>query len=113
MLQRLHRDQVHLNVPACSSQDGHVIGRVFDLSLGGFCLAGSGRLPDASVTELVLMLPWTMNAVRRVHVAVELRWQSRQAGGRWHAGYRIRSCPEQELVALQRLAEGFSSSTQA
>lgn len=111
MLQRLHRDQINLNVPACLAQDGRMLGRVADLSLGGFLLAGTGTVPDRGLTELILLLPWPMNGISRVHVTVEQRWQERLAGGRWHAGYRIRSCPAQELVALNRLSEGFSSSS--
>ena len=109
MLQRLHRDRLNLNVPVCLPFGGNILGRVSDISLGGFCLSGSGLQPPNDVDELLLLLPWEMKGIRRIELAVEQRWVAPSRGGRWHVGYRIVGCPSVDLVALNHLSSSFSS----
>lgn len=109
MLQRLHRDSLTLNIPVHAEDSGLLVGRLSDLSLGGFCLAGSGRPPARELRDMALHLPWPMQGVNEIRVSVEQRWTRAAQGGRWHVGYRIVSCPEQDLMALNRLSGSFSS----
>lgn len=103
MLQRLHRDRLNLNVPVSATDGGSPIGRLYDLSLGGFSLTGSGAPPDPAVTDIAVTLPWAVRGLRFVHVRAEQRW-TQQTGSRWRVGYRIVSCPDEHLVALNKLS---------
>ena len=103
MLQRLHRDRLNLNVPVSHGEGGSSLGRLYDLSLGGFSLTGSGAPPDPAVTDMAVTLPWAVQGMRFVHVTVEQRW-TQQTGSRWRVGYRIVACPDDELVLLNRLS---------
>jgi hypothetical protein len=108
MLQRLHRNNLSLNVPISATETGLQLGRLSDLSLGGFCLVGTGLPPDESIAAVDVRLPWPMQGVSRIRLDVEQRWCKRTAGGRWHAGFRITSCPDDELSALGHLSASFS-----
>lgn len=108
MLQRLHRNNLSLNVPISATETGMPLGRLSDLSLGGFCLVGIGSPPDESIAAVDVCLPWPMRGVSRIRLDVERRWCKRTAGGRWHAGFRITGCPEDELSALGQLSASFS-----
>jgi|GEM_PF-2314590 len=103
MLQRLHRDRLNLNVPV-SAAGGPMLGRLYDLSLGGFSLSGAGLPPRPELTHLELRLPWAVQGHRCIHVTAEQRWSQQGAGGRWRVGYRILTCPDAELVALNHLS---------
>lgn len=109
MLQRLHRDRLNLNVPVCSAGGGAMLGRLYDLSMGGFSLAGAGVPPKPSLTALELRLPWKVLGHQCIHVTVEQRWAHQGNGGRWRVGYRIVNCPAGELVALNQLSASGSS----
>lgn len=109
MLQRLHRNNLSLNVPASCADSGLPLGRLSDLSLGGFCLVGTGMPPEQTDAEIDIRLPWSMQGVTRIRLVAQLRWCKRTAGGRWHAGYRIVSCPEDEVDALSYLSASFAS----
>ncbi len=113
MLQRLHRDRLNLNVPVSVAAGGPMLGRLYDLSLGGFSLAGSGLPPKPDITDLELRLPWAVQGLRCIHVTVEQRWTQQGIGGRWRVGYRIVNCPDNELVALNHISAssaGYASS---
>ena len=108
MLQRLHRDRLNLNVPVSHGEGGSPLGRLYDLSLGGFSLTGSGVPPDPTVTDIAVTLPWAVQGLRFVNVTAEQRW-TQQSGGRWRVGYRIVSCPDDQLVALNKLSPRAST----
>lgn len=108
-LQRLHRDRLNLNVPAREWPGGRAMGRIADLSMGGLSLAGLGSPPPHDIDSIELQLPWTMHGVTAVRLEVEQRWCQVGRGGRWHAGYRILSCPDADHLALNHLYAGFAS----
>ena len=109
MLQRLHRDRLNVNVPVFLSAQQTAVGRLADLSLGGFSLVGTGSPPIEDMLHLDLQLPWAVQGVSRIHLTAEQRWTHLGNGGRWRAGYRLVSCPDEELVALNHFTSGNST----
>lgn len=109
VLQRLQRDRLNLNVPAREWPGGRPLGRISDLSMGGLSLTGLGSPPSPDIDTIELQLPWAMHGTSRVRLEVEQRWCQVARGGRWHAGFRIIRCPDNDHLALTHLYSGYAA----
>lgn len=111
MRQRTHRERLNINIPVRMPGDPDPLGHVADISLTGLSISGKGEVPSMPIRQLTLSLPWTIDGLREVDVSVESRWQEYTGDGHWHAGFRISSCPENQLVALEQLVQRFGDSS--
>ena len=109
MTDRARRDSLAINIRAADADTGDVLGHVSDLSVTGLSISASGDAPASAPAALTLTLPFSVNGLAEVTMAVEERWQKYDSRGRWLAGYRIVSCSDDGMVALEQLAARFSA----
>lgn len=107
--QRMHRDQVSLNVVVESAGSGARIGHLVDISIGGLGVSGHREMLEGIHDgELDLVLPWPMHEQRRIRLRVVRGWLKEAGEGRWHAGFRILACSDSGQLALEHLVSRFA-----
>ena len=106
--QRMHRDQLSLNVLVEDARRGTRIGHVVDLSISGLGVSGHREmLEPVGDTELDLVLPWPMHGQERIRLDVRRSWL-KEVDGRCHAGFRIVACSDEGQLALEHLSARFA-----
>ena len=81
-----------------NQMDGHVLGKVVDVSAGGFLLAGREKFCSGMIFQLNLIL--AMESEISLSVGAECIWSDPQASGLTFGGFQIIDISNDDLEKL-------------
>lgn len=85
--------------------EGHVLGKVIDISKGGFLLAGREKFCSGMIFQLTLTL--AIEPAVSVSVGAECIWSDPQASGLTFGGFQIIDISDQDFDKLKSVIKSL------
>ncbi len=89
---------------------GKILGRVGNLSVGGFMLIAMDRLETGKVYQLKMTFPDIILDAKQMSLEGECRWCAQNdLAGWWENGFEIRGLSQEAMTLLQNVIQRFAA----
>lgn len=106
---REYRREFRTPLNVRDEKTGTLVGRMTNLSSSGMMLLTDVPIPDGARLAVVIELPPTPCASRRLDVRMRCRWCNRAVGGQWfEAGFRFAEMSFRQKLLLETFLKGES-----